>query len=95
MSMSHRRRQGMTWLLVGCCTFGAALLLAVTTGNWRWLLYAASLFMVSFSLGLILLVQPSPRAGPTLENQKHLADDAQGMPLDKTDAPARRDDGQQ
>ena len=95
MSVSHRRREGLIWLLVGCFTLGAALLLAGLTANWRWLLYAASLFMLSFSLGLILLVQPSPHPGATSENQAHVARDAKGVPLDKTDTPARKDDGRQ
>jgi hypothetical protein len=95
MDVSHRRREGLIWLLAGCFAFGAAFLLAVLTANWRWLLYAASLFMLSFSLGLILLVQPCSHPGATSKNQGRIASDAKGMPRDKTDAPARRDDGRQ
>jgi hypothetical protein len=63
----HRRREGLTWLLVGCFTFGAAFLLSVATANWRWLLYATSVFMLSFAMALILLVQPPEHVRPTWE----------------------------
>ncbi len=45
----HRRREGLAWLLAGCFTFGAAFLLSVATANWRWLLYATSVFMLMCS----------------------------------------------
>ena len=63
----HRRRKGLAWLLVGCFTFGAAFLLSVATANWRWLLYATSLFMLSFAMALILLVQSHQHSRPTWE----------------------------
>jgi hypothetical protein len=64
----HRRREGLAWLLVGCFTFGAAFLLSVATANWRWLLYATSVFMLSFAMALILLVQPPKHSRPTWEH---------------------------
>ncbi len=64
----HRRRKGLAWLLVGCFTFGAAFLLSVATANWRWLLYATSVFMLCFAMALILLMQPSQHSPLTWEH---------------------------
>jgi hypothetical protein len=64
----HRRREGLAWLLVACFTFGVAFLLSVATANWRWLLYATSLFMLSFAMALILLVQSHQHSRPTWEH---------------------------
>jgi hypothetical protein len=61
MRPHHGRRDGATWLLVGCFVVGAAAVVATATADWRWLLYVTPLFMLSFSMGLILLVQPSRR----------------------------------
>jgi hypothetical protein len=68
MREQHRRRKGLAWLLVGCFTFGAAFLLSVATANWRWLLYATSVFMLSFAMALILLVQPPQHSRQTWEH---------------------------
>lgn len=68
MREQHRRGEGLAWLLVGCFTFGAAFLLSVATTNWHWLLYATSVFMLSFAMALILLMQPPEHSRPTWEH---------------------------
>jgi hypothetical protein len=58
MRSHHGSRDGVIWLLAGCFVFGAAALVATATAEWRWVLYATPLFMLSFSMRLLLLVQP-------------------------------------
>ena len=59
----HRRqRAGAIWLLAGLVLLALASLTSVLTGNWRFLLVASPLFMLGFTLGLIVLVQPSHHA---------------------------------
>jgi len=59
-TMPVRRRAGFVSLLITLLAFGLTGALAGGTGNWRWFLYGAPIFILAAVMGLIWLVTPPP-----------------------------------